>query len=139
MAPSLGFKTGFSGFAVPDIAAATAFYGETLGLNVREEMDGVLRLTLPGGADVMVYVKPDHQPAVFTILNFEVDDIDAAVDALTTAGVQLERYEGFEHDAKGIVRSMEGEEGPPIAWFTDPAGNIIAVLQTDGSLFGGTT
>jgi catechol 2,3-dioxygenase-like lactoylglutathione lyase family enzyme len=139
MAPSLGFKTGFSGFAVPDLDAAKAFYGETLGLDVREEMDGVLRITLPGGADVMVYIKPDHQPAVFTILNFEVDDIDAAVDALTAAGVQFERYEGFEHDDKGIVRSIGGEEGPPIAWFTDPASNIIAVMQTGGTLVGGTT
>jgi catechol 2,3-dioxygenase-like lactoylglutathione lyase family enzyme len=114
----------FSGFAVPDLAAAKAFYADTLGLNVSEE-NGMLTLHLAGGANVFIYPKPDHAPANYTILNFPVDDIDAAVDELTARGVRLERYEGFGADEKGIVR---GE--PPIAWFTDPAGNILSVLQT---------
>jgi predicted enzyme related to lactoylglutathione lyase len=134
MPTMLGIKSGFSGFAVPDLDAAKAFYGETLGLAVRDEEMGMLRLTLPGGAEVMIYPKPDHQPAVYTILNFEVDDIDTAVDMLVEYGVNMERYEGFEHDDKGIVRGSGGEEGPPIAWFTDPAGNIIAVMQTEETL-----
>jgi len=139
MPSALSIKTGFSGFAVPDLEAAKTFYRDTLGFAVREEMEGVLRITLPGGTEVMVYDKPDHQPAVFTILNFEVDDIDMAVDALTEAGVKFERYEGFEHDDKGIVRTMGGEEGPPIAWFTDPAGNILAIMQTEAPLVTRTT
>jgi catechol 2,3-dioxygenase-like lactoylglutathione lyase family enzyme len=116
--------TAFSGFAVPDIAAAKAFYADTLGLNVSEEND-MLTLHIPNGANVIVYPKPDHRPATYTILNFPVEDIDAAVDELIARGVTMERYEAFGADAKGIVR---GE--PPIAWFTDPAGNILSVLQT---------
>ncbi len=140
MPSALSIRSGFSGFAVPDIEAARVFYRDTLGLAVRDEMMGFLRITLPGGTEVMVYDKPDHQPAVFTILNFEVDDIDMAVDALTEAGVTFERYEGFEHDDQGIVRG-DGteEEGGPIAWFTDPAGNILAVLQTEAPIVTRTT
>ena len=121
------FKRAFNSFAAPDLGAARDFYGGVLGLDVSEEMDGyVLNLQLPGGGDAIVYAKPDHEPATYTVLNFEVDDIDAAVDALTDAGVAMELYDGFEQDEKGIARG----EGPDIAWFRDPAGNIFAVLQS---------
>jgi catechol 2,3-dioxygenase-like lactoylglutathione lyase family enzyme len=118
----------FSGFAVPDIAAAKEFYGGTLGLEVSEE-NGLLTLHLGGGRDVLVYPKPDHEPAVFTILNFPVPDIDRAVDDLTAAGVTFEQYTGeLATDERGIWRGA----GPPIAWFRDPAGNILSVLQLEG-------
>ena len=113
----------FSGFAVDDIAAAQQFYGEVLGLEVTEE-HGMLTLHLAGGRDTLVYPKPDHAPAGYTILNFPVADIEAAVDALTAAGVTFERYPGMDQDDRGINRG----EGPPIAWFTDPAGNVLAVI-----------
>jgi catechol 2,3-dioxygenase-like lactoylglutathione lyase family enzyme len=116
----------FSGFAVDDIDAARAFYGGTLGLEV-DDMHGLLRLRLGSGATVLVYPKDDHVPATFTILNFPVDDIDASVDALAAAGVRLERYPHMgEPDAKGVYRDIGG---PPIAWFTDPAGNVLSVLE----------
>jgi catechol 2,3-dioxygenase-like lactoylglutathione lyase family enzyme len=114
----------FSGFAVDDIAAARKFYAETLGLDVSEDR-GMLTLHIAGGRDVLVYPKPDHEPASYTILNFPVDDIDAAVDELVRRGVRLERYDGFDQDEKGVAR----DSGPPIAWFTDPAGNVLSVLQ----------
>ena len=114
----------FSGFAVPDMEQARAFYGETLGLETSEEY-GLMTLHLAGDRPTLVYPKPDHTPASYTILNFPVDDIDAAVDALTERGVVFERYEGSEQDEKGIHRG----EGPYIAWFTDPAGNVLSVLQ----------
>ncbi len=114
----------FSGFAVDDIPAAKKFYGETLGLNVSEQ-NGMLTLHIAGGTDILVYPKPGHTPATYTILNFQVDDIDKAVDGLTARGVRFQRYEGIEADEKGIARGG----GPPIAWFTDPAGNILSVLQ----------
>jgi len=114
----------FSGFAVDDLEAAKKFYGETLGLRTSEQY-GLLTLHLAGGRDTLVYPKPGHVPATYTILNFRVDDIDAAVDELTSRGVSFERYEGMEQDAKGINRGG----GPFIAWFTDPAGNILSVLQ----------
>jgi catechol 2,3-dioxygenase-like lactoylglutathione lyase family enzyme len=114
----------FSGFAVDDLAAARQFYGETLGLKTSEQY-GLLTLHLAGGRDTLVYPKPDHQPATYTILNFEVDDIDAAVDELAGRGVRIERYEGLGQDDKGINRAG----GPYIAWFKDPAGNVLAVLQ----------
>jgi catechol 2,3-dioxygenase-like lactoylglutathione lyase family enzyme len=115
----------FSGFAVPDVAAAKAFYGDVLGIDVTES-DGMLTLHLAGGCDTFVYPKPDFVPATYTILNFPVDDIDQAVDELTARGVRFERYEGteFETDPKGIQRQGDGA----IAWFTDPAGNILSVL-----------
>lgn len=119
----------FSGFAVDDLAAATTFYGETLGLDVAEEPPGLLTLHLAGGTDIFIYPKPDHTPATFTILNFPVEDIDGAVDELTKRGVSFERYEGFEQDEKGIARPQDDQQGPPIAWFRDPAGNILAVLE----------
>lgn len=112
----------FSGFSVDDIPAAARFYGETLGLRLSEE-NGMLHLHIAGDRDTLVYPKPDHTPATYTILNFPVDDIDAAVDALTERGVRFETYKGL--DEKGIQRAY----GPPIAWFRDPAGNILSVIQ----------
>ncbi len=118
----------FSSFSADDIGAARKFYGETLGLDVSEQY-GMLNLHLPGGTNVMVYPKPDHAPASFTVLNFQVASIDRAVDELTARGVRFERYDGFEQDEKGVARPARPEDGPPIAWFTDPAGNILAVLE----------
>jgi catechol 2,3-dioxygenase-like lactoylglutathione lyase family enzyme len=117
----------YSGFAVDDLEAARRFYGETLGLNVSmlDEENGLLNLQIAGGRDTLVYLKPDLVPGNYTILNFPVDDIDEAVDGLSARGVSFERYDGFEQDAKGIFRG----EGPLIAWFKDPAGNILSVLQ----------
>jgi len=119
-----------NGFAVDDMEAARRFYGETLGLGVTalSEEFGVSSIQLAGGRDTLMYAKPDFVPATYTILNFEVDDIDAAVDELASRGVELERYEGFEQDEKGVARGP----GPSIAWFKDPAGNILAVLQQPG-------
>jgi catechol 2,3-dioxygenase-like lactoylglutathione lyase family enzyme len=114
----------FSGFAVDDLAKAREFYGETLGLKTSEE-DGLLTLHLAGDRETLVYLKPDFTPATYTILNFPVEDIDAAVDELGERGVQFERYDGFDQDEKGVFRAA----GPPIAWFTDPAGNILSVLE----------
>jgi catechol 2,3-dioxygenase-like lactoylglutathione lyase family enzyme len=116
----------FSGFAVKDLDTAKAFYGTTLGLEIEDHPMGTIGLHLGSGATVMVYPKPDHVPASYTILNFPVTDVEAAVDGLIAAGVRMERYEGFEQDAKGIARD---ERGPTIAWFTDPSGNILAVLD----------
>jgi catechol 2,3-dioxygenase-like lactoylglutathione lyase family enzyme len=117
----------FSGFAVPDIDRAREFYGDTLGLEV-EVIDGpgLLSLHLGGDRPVLIYPKPDFTPATYTILNFPVDDIDAAVDELSSRGVEFERYDGFDQDEKGIARGG----GPSIAWFTDPAGNILSVLES---------
>jgi len=117
----------FSGFAVDDIDEARRFYGETLGLNVSDGPMGVLSLELTGGATVMIYPKPDFKPATYTMLNFQVEDIDATVDELTSRGVEMARYDGFEQDEKGVMR----DNGPTIAWFTDPAGNILAVIEQD--------
>jgi catechol 2,3-dioxygenase-like lactoylglutathione lyase family enzyme len=117
----------FSSFAVDDLEAARAFYGETLGVNVGEGPMGVLELRLAGDRTTMVYPKPDYTPATYTVLNFIVDDVDAAVDELTARGVDFERYEGLDQDEKGIARG----NGPDIAWFKDPAGNILAVLKPD--------
>src|SRR3954447_18415358 len=118
----------FSSFAVPDVDAAKRFYTETLGLEVTEE-NGLLRLDVGGGHAVVVYPKADHTPAVFTVLNLAVDDIDAAVDDLAGRGVEFERYEGteVETDEKGIFRGG----GPLIAWFKDPAGNVMSVVKPD--------
>lgn len=116
----------FSSFAVDDLAQAREFYEETLGLNVSSPMEGmVLSLDHAGERPTMVYLKPDFAPATYTVLNFEVEDVDAAVDELASRGVELERYEGMEQDEKGISRAGDG---PPIAWFKDPAGNILSVL-----------
>lgn len=118
---NLDASRAFSGFSVNDIDAARAFYGETLGLDVKED-SGMLSLEL--GAPVLVYPKDDHTPATFTILNFPVADIDQTVDELTAAGVEFLRYDGFDQDDKGIANGT-----PRIAWFTDPAGNVLSVLQ----------
>jgi predicted enzyme related to lactoylglutathione lyase len=122
----LGHSHAFSGFSSNDIPRAKEFYGQTLGLEVTEE-NGMLTLHLAGGGKVLIYPKPNHEPASFTVLNFPVADIDQAVDGLTRAGVQFERYEEANQDEKGINRD---EYGPPIAWFKDPAGNILSVLKT---------
>jgi catechol 2,3-dioxygenase-like lactoylglutathione lyase family enzyme len=121
----------FNGFAVPDIGEAQRFYGETLGIDTEltDEQNGLLTLHLAGGRDTLVYLKPDHQPATYTILNFKVDDIDAAVDAMAERGVEFERYDGMPQDDKGVMRGRSANRGPDIAWFTDPAGNILSVLQ----------
>jgi catechol 2,3-dioxygenase-like lactoylglutathione lyase family enzyme len=116
----------FQGFAVPDVEAAKAFYADVLGLDVEEE-NGMLRLHLAGGRETIVYPKPDHTPATYTILNFPVFDIEATVDGLTERGVRFERYEGTqtETDPKGVFRGG----GPLIAWFADPAGNLLSVIE----------
>ncbi len=119
----------FSGFAVDDVPKAKEFYGETLGLNVVEESSGDLILRLAGDRDTLVYPKEGHTPAEYTILNFPVDDIEAAVDELAGRGVEFERYEGFDQDEKGIVHGIDAGQGPDIAWFKDPAGNVLAVLH----------
>ena len=119
-----GNTKAFSGFAVDDLEAAKKFYGDTLGVEVSEHY-GLLTLHLAGGRDTIIYPKPDHAPATFTILNFQVDDIDAAVDEMVSRGIELELYEGLGQDERGINRAG----GPYIAWFKDPAGNILAVLQ----------
>jgi predicted enzyme related to lactoylglutathione lyase len=117
----------YSGFAVDDLQTAHEFYGETLGLktSVLDEENGLMSLHLAGDRDTLVYQKPDFTPATYTILNFPVDDIDQAVDGLAARGVRFERYDAFEQDDKGIARG----NGPYIAWFRDPAGNILSVLQ----------
>ena len=116
----------FSGFAAPDICKEKEFYSNTLGLKVTEE-HGLLTLHLTGGNNVLIYPKPNHVPATFTVLNFPVEDVDLAVDELSKRGVQFEKYNGPEikTDEKGIMRG----NGPTIAWFKDPAGNILSVLE----------
>jgi catechol 2,3-dioxygenase-like lactoylglutathione lyase family enzyme len=116
----------FSGFSVDDVPKAKKFYGETLGLRVSEEY-GMLTLHIAGERDVLVYPKPDHTPASYTILNFPVDDIDKAVDELAERGVRFERYDDSAQDEKGIYHGG----GPLIAWFKDPAGNVLSVIQQD--------
>ena len=123
----LSNRPAFSGFSTNDIAKARAFYAGTLGLDVSEE-DGMLTLKFPGGHTVLIYPKDDHQAATFTVLNIQVSDIDRAVDDLTAAGVQLEHYgKDAGQDERGIARDY----GPPIAWFKDPAGNIVSLIVTD--------
>ena len=122
------FKTSkaFSGFSVDNLDKAKSFYGETLGLAIEEHEEmGLLQLNLAGGGTVMMYQKDSHEPATYTVLNFPVDDVDKTVDALMEKGITFEHYDGFDQDEKGISRGM----GPTIAWFKDPAGNILAVLE----------
>lgn len=114
----------FGSFSVNDVPAARRFYGETLGLQV-SEMDGMLQIGTGGDGQTMVYQKSDHTPASFTVLNFPVDNIDEAVDQLSERGVRFERYEGFDMDEKGISHARDVH----IAWFKDPAGNILSVVQ----------
>jgi catechol 2,3-dioxygenase-like lactoylglutathione lyase family enzyme len=120
--------TTFGGISVDDLDAARRFYGDTLGLRIHEGMGGV-NVELPGDCHLWVYPKEDHVPASFTVLNFSVPNIDEAVDALTAAGVTMTRYDGFWQDERGIARGRSVGRGPDIAWFTDPAGNVLAVLQ----------
>jgi len=123
----LGDSKAFSGFAVDDLDQARRFYGETLGLKTTmlDEENGVMALNIAGDRDTILYAKPDFVPATYTVLNFPVDDIDEAVDGLLARGIELERYEQMPQDEKGVMR----EAGPSIAWFKDPAGNILSVLQ----------
>jgi catechol 2,3-dioxygenase-like lactoylglutathione lyase family enzyme len=117
----------FSGFSVDDVEKARQFYGQTLGLRVSEQ-HGMLTLHVAGDRDILVYPKgADHTPATYTILNFPVDDIDKAVDELAARGVRFERYHGSPQDEQGVMRG----QGPAIAWFKDPAGNVLSVLQED--------
>jgi predicted enzyme related to lactoylglutathione lyase len=115
----------YSGFAVDDTDAAKKFYGETLGIDVKVEDEeiGLLTLNLGGDRPTLIYPRPDHTPAEYTILNFPVDDIDAGVDALVERGIEMKRFEGFDQDEKGIMRDGK------IAWFTDPAGNVLSVIE----------
>jgi predicted enzyme related to lactoylglutathione lyase len=123
----LGDSKAFSGFSANDIEKAKEFYGRTLGLKV-SETNGLLTLHLAGGSNVLIYPKPNHTPATFTVLNFPVDDVDQAVDELTKRGVRFEIYDlpDLKTDKKGIMRG----NGPTIAWFKDPAGNILSVIET---------
>ena len=117
----------FSGFSVDDIDQAKDFYGGTLGIDLTDD-NGMIGLHIADGGEIMIYPKEDHTPASFTILNFPVDDVDQAVDELTERGVSFERYEEFQQDEKGIARDDMGA----IAWFKDPAGNVLSVLQMPG-------
>ena len=119
---------GFSGFSVDDLATALSFYRDTLGVTVTDTGMGIL-LDVTGGAPVFVYEKSNHVPAEFTVLNFEVADIDTAVDELVAAGVEVQKYPGTNQDDKGIARGKAANRGPDIAWFLDPAGNILSVLS----------
>ncbi len=118
----------FSGFSVNDLQKAKDFYGQTLGLDVSDAPMGLLQLNIAGGTVILVYPRPNHTPATFTILNFPVEEIEAAVDELTRRGVRFEKYDqpDLKTDEKGIQRD---NEGPRIAWFKDPAGNILSVLE----------
>ena len=122
----LSGATAFSGYSSNDIPAAKAFYGDVLGVDVTEE-DGMLSLKFPNGHTVLIYPKDDHQPATYTTLNFQVDDIEGAVDKLVGKGVSFERYDFPGQDERGIMRN----QGPPIAWFKDPAGNILSVIEQE--------
>jgi predicted enzyme related to lactoylglutathione lyase len=115
----------FSGFAVHDITTAKQFYANTLGLNVTQMDNGFLQLHIDGSREILVYAKPGHTPATYTILNFPTDDIERDVDALVDKGVRIERYPGMQQDDRGINRGG----GPLIAWFTDPSGNVLSVIQ----------
>ena len=124
-----GESQAFSGFSVDDIDAARTFYGETLGLRVEDNDMGFLTLSLATGGVILVYPKPDHAPATYTILNFPVADVDAAVDELNARGVVTKIYEGNHTDERGIARPKRPEDGPVICWFMDPAGNVLSVLE----------
>src|SRR5919109_4553358 len=126
-----GNSKAYSGFGVKDLGEAREFYGETLGLktSILDEEHGLMQLELAGGRNTLVYQQPDCTPASYTILNFPVDDIDEAVDGLAARGVSFERYDGLEQDEKGIARGISSGRGPDIAWFKDPAGNVLSVLQ----------
>lgn len=118
----------FSGFSVDDVAAAKKFYAETLGLTLLDENMGLM-FAMPGGGRFFIYEKENHVPATYTTLNLEVDDVDAAIDSLKAAGVTFEMYDYMHQDAKGIARGRAAGMGPDIAWFKDPAGNILSILH----------
>lgn len=124
------FIATFGGFSTNDLAATKEFY-EKIGVNVSQDAMG-LKLSLPHDAEVFIYEKPDHQPATFTVLNFVVEDINAAIDELVAAGVTMERYDNMpaEQDERGVLRGKAAGMGPDIAWFKDPAGNVLAVLES---------
>jgi predicted enzyme related to lactoylglutathione lyase len=123
----LSTQNAYSGFAAKDIGAEKRFYGDTLGIPVNDLYGGtLLELRLSDSKRVLIYQKDDFVPATYTVLNFPVKDVDAAVDELTSSGVQMARFDGFDQDDKGIARPGE-DGGPTIAWFRDPAGNILAV------------
>jgi catechol 2,3-dioxygenase-like lactoylglutathione lyase family enzyme len=124
-------QAAFAGISVNDLAAAKDFYIKTLGLELEDDKMG-LNLKLPGGGGLFVYDKPDHQPAAYTCLNFVVENIDAAVDSLSASGIKFEHYDNMpaKPDEKGILRGLAANQGPDIAWFKDPAGNILSVLQS---------
>jgi len=117
----------FSSFSANDLAAARSFYQDVLGLDVTTNAMGFIDLHLPGGASVLVYEKPTHSPASFTVLNFLVDDVDAAVEELVGRGVTMEHYDEMPQDANGVMRG----NGPDIAWFADPAGNVLALIKNE--------
>lgn len=125
------FFTGtFSSFSADDIGEARNFYGNTLGVDVSDTDEGGLELSFPEGGSVFIYPKDDHEPASFTVLNFAVDDIDDAVDDLTERGITFESYGGdIETDEKGVFRGADNDSGPNIAWFKDPAGNVLSVIE----------
>ena len=124
----LGNIKAFSGFSVNDVEAAKRFYGETLGVEVSEN-DAGLTLHIAGDRPILIYPKDNHEPATFTVLNFPVDDVEGTVAGLTERGVEFERYEGteIETDEQGVFRGG----GPLIAWFKDPAGNVLSVIKAD--------
>lgn len=126
----LNVKTAFCGFSVDDLAQAKKFYTKTLGLSIKNEDMG-LELNLAGGGSVFIYEKTDHKPATYTVLNLAVADIDAAVDELAKSGVVFEHYNHLpgDQDEKQILRGLAAGQGPDIAWFKDPAGNILSILQ----------
>jgi catechol 2,3-dioxygenase-like lactoylglutathione lyase family enzyme len=130
MASPIASSTPFSGFSVNDIDAARAFYADVLGLTVGDD-HGMLAISLTDDVAVLAYPKPNHEPATYTILNLPVADIDQAVDELVSRGVTMLKYDGLPQDAKGIMRGRAAQQGPDIAWFTDPAGNTLSVLQGD--------
>lgn len=121
----------FNSFSVDDIKKAKKFYGETLGLKVTDGAMDTLALHLTGSTRIMIYPKPNHEPATFTILNFPVEDIDAAIDTLKDKGVKFIHYDddNLPQDEKGVLRGLSAGMGPDIAWFEDPAGNVLSVLQ----------
>src|SRR5258708_40060906 len=121
-------QAAFSGISVNDLDKAKEFYADKLGLELDSEKMG-LQFLLPGGGKLFLYPKDNHEPATFTVLNFVVADIDEAVDALSKAGIEFESYEGFHQDDKKIARGIAAHKGPDIAWFKDPAGNILSVMQ----------
>jgi predicted enzyme related to lactoylglutathione lyase len=125
-----GDTKAFSGFSVDDLGKAREFYGETLGIKTEiiDEEHGLMTLHIAGDRGTLVYAAEDHRPASYTVLNFPVGDIDEAVDGLTERGVSFERYDGPEQDEKGVMR---GPPGPNIAWFKDPAGNVLSVIEQD--------